>query len=378
MTARTRDLRKICRGIPGSMFLDWDRRRTHLRDSHVEYPLMRNPGRPWRPASQHFLIFLFESVSSLLIRPGSAPHVDLQPLAGNGPVQPLRDDDMPLIFLVHNDERFLPSFYDHYRGMGVTRFICVDDASTDGTRDFLSAQPDTDVWTSNVRYREAARGRIWRERLLARYGANRWYLMVDSDEYFVYESFGRENILDYTRRLDRERIRRVAAPMLDLYPVGRLGDAEFKPGDTRMPWVVASHFDRDGYTAKVSGSAISVRGGVRARVFDAHGELIKYPLMRWDHVCSLGRTIHRPRPAFYNFAPVTAALLHFKIFSDLPQTAAAAIREGQHYKDARIYRNVAEKLEGAADLDLSYAGSIPYAGVDDLIERGFVVPIASY
>ena len=69
------------------------------------------------------------------------------------------------------------------------------------------------------------------------------------------------------------------------------------------------------------------------------------------------------------------ALLHFKMFSDVGETAAKAVDEGQHYKGAKIYKAVLGRLAGPAALDLSYEDSIPYAGVDDLIQRGFMLPL---
>ena len=87
---------------------------------------------------------------------------------------PLSEDDFPLIFVVHNGRRFLPSFLDHYRSIGVTRFVCVDDVSSDGTTDYLLKQKDVDVHFSNVRYGDAARSKTWRELLAEKYGKNKW------------------------------------------------------------------------------------------------------------------------------------------------------------------------------------------------------------
>ena len=294
-----------------------------------------------------------------------------------GALRPLSGNDFPLVFTTRNDMRLIASFFRHYRTMGVTRFICVDDASTDGTADFLLAQPDAELFTSNVRYKDADRGKIWREMLFAIFGCDRWYLSVDSDEFFLYETAGREQIGDFARRLDASGLRRLPAPMLDLYPVGDLSRAVFSGADGVMPWDVATHFDGGGYTAKAFETGVSVYGGVRSRVFEAHGELMKYPLLRWDRYCSLGRTIHRPRPSQYNFAPALGVLLHFKIFSDLGQTTARAVQEGQHYKDAKVYRAILRRLETVGRLDLSCEHSIPFAGVDDLMQRGFMLPLTT-
>ena len=293
-----------------------------------------------------------------------------------GPLRPLSDQDFPLIVLTHNDMRFMPSFFAHYRAMGVTRFICMDDVSTDGTPDFILAQPDAELFTSNVRYKQAARGRAWREKLLALFGTDRWYLNVDSDEYFLYESISRETIVEFTRRLDSARIRRLPAPMLDLYPVGEISSAVFTGVGAQMPWDIASHLDGTGYTAQFFETGMSIYGGVRARALMAPGELIKYPLIRWDRYCWLGRTIHRPKPSLYNFAPAMGALLHFKIFSDVRERTEVAVREGQHYMNAHNYQVALEHLNSDA-MDFSYDGSLRYSGADDLVERGFMAPLAA-
>ncbi len=52
-------------------------------------------------------------------------------------IEPLTSADVPLVFVTHNDAVLLSAFIQHYRQLGVTRFICVDDVSTDGTRGSL-------------------------------------------------------------------------------------------------------------------------------------------------------------------------------------------------------------------------------------------------
>ena len=337
------------------------------------YPVGGDRGPPWSQSWASTTINLAKRQLSFLSR-GDPGEVEIH-RKSPGALRPLSKDDFPLVVLTHNDMRLMPSFFQHYRSMGVTRFICLDDASVDGTADFILAQPDAELFTSNVRYKDAERGKIWREKLFTLFGGDRWYLNVDSDEYFLYESIARESVGDFTRRLDAAGVSRVPAPMLDLYPVGDISRALFSGTNGAMPWHVATHFDGAGYTAKAFRTGISIYGGVRSRVFQAHGELIKYPLIRWDRYCSLGRTIHRPKPSLYNFAPALGVLLHFKIFSDVGETAARAVEEGQHYKGAKIYKAVLNRLTAPASFDLAYEDSIPFAGVDDLIRRGFMLPL---
>ena len=57
------------------------------------------------------------------------------------------------LFSLFRDEMFFaPAFFDHYRGLGIEQFLILDDGSTDGTRDFLAAQPDCVLLASDLSY----------------------------------------------------------------------------------------------------------------------------------------------------------------------------------------------------------------------------------
>ena len=131
-------------------------------------------------------------------------------------VSRLEEDDIPLIFVTHNDMNIVQMFLDHYRKVGVTRFICVDDISKDGTRDYLLDQPDVDVWASSLRFAQARRGRRWREQLFRQYGLNRWYLNVDSDEFLVFDNYEEQPLSKLIRKLEQTGQKRLAAPMLSI------------------------------------------------------------------------------------------------------------------------------------------------------------------
>jgi hypothetical protein len=97
------------------------------------------------------------------------------------PVKPLVAGDLALLVPSRNERRFIDPFLRHYRQLGITRFIWIDDRSTDGSVEALKEQRDVDLYVSNARYKEARRGRLWRHMLVDLYGQNRWYLSVDVD-----------------------------------------------------------------------------------------------------------------------------------------------------------------------------------------------------
>ncbi|CDM56348.1 MULTISPECIES: glycosyltransferase family 2 protein [Rhizobium] len=288
-------------------------------------------------------------------------------------IKPLTSADVPLVFVTHNDAVLLNAFIQHYRQLGVTRFICVDDVSTDGTREALLSEPDVDVWTSPVRYGNARRGRNWRERLFATYGFDRWYLNVDSDEFLVYDDCFRRPLSSLINALEARNLKRMAAPMLDMYP--KLSEvAEASPPIDR-PWQFSRYLDGDSYVSTLTKRGISINGGPRGRKFSEGNELIKYPVIYWDNECFFGSSPHQPLPYERNFPSVWGAILHFKFFTNYKAKIAEAAEGKQHYNSSEHYQKMMDVLHREGEIDFSYGQSIRYDGPQQLIDRGFMTKI---
>jgi len=96
--------------------------------------------------------------------------------------------------------------------------------------------------------------------------------------------------------------------------------------------------------------------------------LIKIPLIRGG----AGRWVSNHKTTLLNLAPMHAALLHFKYFSDFHDRVTVAIMEGQHYDAASEYARYAAALRDNAKLSFFYEGSVAYTGSHDLMQRGFL------
>ena len=66
--------------------------------------------------------------------------------------RPPRNMPATLFAVMRNEMYFLPAFLAHYRALGVKQFVIVDDASDDGTTQYLAAQPDCCSGMSEHRY----------------------------------------------------------------------------------------------------------------------------------------------------------------------------------------------------------------------------------
>lgn len=282
---------------------------------------------------------------------------------------PTRPSEIAAVCLSRNEVATLPEFLKHYRRLGVTRFIFLDDASTDGTRELLLAENDVDVWTSPVRYVDAKRGKLWREALFNEYGLDRWYLNVDADEFLFYDGCGGHSLFDVVEVLNKSGIKRLPAPMIDIY---HSDDGAAVGGD---PWKAPHLFDAAGYTAELTKRGISIKGGPRRRIFGEKNELMKYPLIYWDEACSLGVSIHQPLPYTRNFSPIWGAMLHFKFFGDYGTKIEAAVADGQHFNGSMHYRAIAEALRKNGKIDFVFEHTTRFQGPNQLRELGLISPI---
>ena len=285
-------------------------------------------------------------------------------------VRPLDDRDLPLVAQVRNGRRYLPSFLAHYRKLGVTRFIFVDDGSNDGTAEYLSPMSDVDLYRSTIGYTESNRGILFKEEIVRRYGKNRWWLFVDIDEYLVFEGAEDRSLGDLIASLERQRIRRLLAPLLDMYPLGDVDQARFDGPDATMPWQVAAAFDKSGYFARFRGKDWEIRGGMRRRVFGNWLELTKYPLMYVSDRVHFN-SIHYPRPASENCVPILGNLLHFKIFDDYAASIRKAVKEGRYFGRSKHYKIALDTI--ARKQPQFYVPNISetFTGPGKLLELGF-------
>jgi hypothetical protein len=291
------------------------------------------------------------------------------------PRRGLGRNDLPLIVATRDSRGLLPSFLTHYRGLGVTRFLVVDEHSSDGSRDLLLEQPDVELYSPSLNYADALRGKLWREAIVRLYGRNRWYVNVDVDEFLVYDRYRSRALPEVVARLNQLGLKRLAAPMIDLYPTGAIESAAIPESAERMPWQAAPMFDADGYSFEVGLRSMRIRGGVIRRAFAGDLELVKFPVVYWDALTVLARSIHYPLPYWRNFGMIGGALLHFRFVAGFKKRTFEAVATGQYAGQSRFYRDVLKSGVDISNASLCGPQSIRYEGDRQLSELGFFAPI---
>ncbi|AXC48710.1 glycosyltransferase family 2 protein [Paracoccus suum] len=256
-----------------------------------------------------------------------------------------------LVFVTLRNERVrLPYFLDYYRRMGVAHFLCVDNASNDGSAEYLAQQRDVSLWTTKASYKAARFGMDWINGLLLRHGIGHWCLTVDPDEFLIYPHCDTRPLRALTDWLDASGIRSFSAMLIDAYPRGFIGEQTYREGDD--PFEIARWFDPANYTIQKNAEYgnLWIQGGPRGRAFFAQEPwkgpaLNKIPLVKWSRQYVYVSSTHMLLPRSLNLVydedggeKASGCLLHAKFLSTFADKAKEELDRGQHYSDSHEYR----------------------------------------
>lgn len=265
-----------------------------------------------------------------------------------GEWEQVNENDPVLVCAVKNDLEKIKKFIPYYKELGIRQFVVIDNDSSDGTFEFLCEHKEITVYRCTHSF-TADRKIAWIDRVIAEIGDDRWYLMVDSDEFVTYLGVNEHKIDEFVRRnreLGRERI---GSFMLDMYPKEALfestGETDFMEN--------YCYFDKDTYEVMQARNGLRIKGGPRFRKFGTTMKLSKYCLFyfgRDDIVPSAH--IHIPFEKSLN-APVSIAIRHYKFLnhSDFDKVVEA-VQTGMHSEDSKEYKTYLKGINGNEKLTL--------------------------
>jgi hypothetical protein len=274
----------------------------------------------------------------------------------------IRPSDLLCFTTLRNEAVRLPYFLEYYREMGINHFLIVDNDSTDGSLDYLAAQPDVSVWTTQGSYKRSRFGVDWINWLQLKFAHGHWSLVVDADEFLVYPFCDTRPLRALTDWLDASSIKSFSAMLLDMYPKGRLDEQPYLPGQN--PMEIASWFDSGNYTISKNRrfGNLWIQGGPRARMFfpDAPEQapaLNKIPLVKWDRRYAYVSSTHMLLPRGLNQVydewggeKASGVLLHAKFLDTFTAKAAEELSRKQHYAASVEYKAYAETMRDDPDL----------------------------
>ena len=310
--------------------------------------------------------------------------------------------------LVHNEMHFLPPFLEHYRKLGVGRFIFVDDRSTDGTAAYLDQQPDVMALKSSRKYGDKIAAEdaealglphrrlelVWRMLLVEKYALDEWSLHLDADEFLdLPEGM---TISDFTAKLGDDNGRAIMAAMIDMYPatVSDLADMADDPViDLDKPW----YFDGEEHLRLRKGKAPkTIHPGSRARLLAKHDlnpksawletRLRKYLGLKIPRYNTILKPVLLRGECGLRFESAHSAdlktsdgillpLRHYKFNGPIHARIHRATTSGGNTRGGLEYKHLKQLLAAMQeiDLDFRYRKSVRYTGFDDFCRAGIAV-----
>ena len=310
-----------------------------------------------------------------------------------GTLQSLQGEACRIFSVVGDEPYFVPYFLDHYRNLGVTRFVFYLDRQSDELRQYIVSQPDVTAFTSSIAFATAfgrySNGALFRwhhllnDFLTEKIFAKRWALSVDVDEFAILPS--RFSTLDeYCSYLDGLSVVHVGAPMVEPYPK-MLSELDVC-GSQVEPFSVCQFFDLGPYycwSDRLTPDCL--HAGVRQRIVDkvqrlfpqefakiiAPGNRYKPPKMWKVPLLKHGygvRRIMKHEATHSPSIPNGLALMHFKFFPNYQAKVADAIASSQYYQNSLEYRLLGlarDKLGDCSLIDDAYTRL--YQGPDSLV-----------
>ena len=263
---------------------------------------------------------------------------------------------------LRNEALRLPYFLDHHRKLGVDHFLIVDNASDDGSRDWLQRQGDVSLWLTTQGYKQSRFGLDWLTWLQRRHGSGHWCLTLDADEILVYPYHESRNLRALTERLEVQGLDSFGAVMLDLYPKGPVDAQSY--GQGQDPVEVLPWFDSGNYVVQVQPRMrnLWIQGGPRARIFFAAEPrraptLNKVPLVRWQRGFAYVNSTHALLPRRLNAVfdeaggeQISGVLLHTKFLPIIGQKSVEERERRQHFANSALYADYYDRLSQSPDL----------------------------
>lgn len=254
-----------------------------------------------------------------------------------------------------NDLERLEGGVNHHRKLGIRRFVVVDNASDDGTLEWLANQQDIDVVKVEAPY-TTNRREAWINRVIAHYGTDRWYLVVDSDEMLVYPGCEERGIDSLVSACDSAGETRLRALMVDMYAK----PGYFETGKRSRFLSECVYFDSDTYRKCPRRHLDLVCGGPRERVFEQAPWLTKYPLFKPGPKCVECKS-HFLFPLAENKGTRCDLFLkHYKFIPGDGKEYERRAKSGTYHNGSSQYRKYMSVMEQETALDFFYPGTTRY------------------
>lgn len=252
-----------------------------------------------------------------------------------------------LICAAKNECENMKKIYHYYQNIGVKNFVFIDNNSSDDSIKEYCKMQGVNIFLAKETY-TSIRRQAWINRIMAHYGFNKWYLVIDSDEYLDYNQSSTHSLGDVIKFCKDKQITRMQALMVDMYPE----NIEYSNQDIDF-LNEYKFFDKNTYEKMNDRNALLLngyQGGVRARLFhhaseDAKPWLTKYPLL-FIQEGDIQFQSHMSFPFYKNFQSENyLAIRHYKFLPSDLEKYKHRMALGNFSRGSQEYKQYVTEME---------------------------------
>lgn len=266
------------------------------------------------------------------------------------------DDGIILICFYNNFEPLAKKWMNHYINIGIKNFVLVDNNSTDKSTNILKKyekKVNISFWKINETY-NCYKMCGWKQQILEYYGSGKKYLIVDSDELFIYKNYQKISFTDF---LAKTKVSFIKSLMLDVYTnkniyAGKLDDFKFVDRGTYRKTSTVPYGQR-------------FYGGPRARIFEISPSLQKIPFISYSGSEVLANDHYYYPWNINKKSKYCSYLLHYKFLPEDKEKYDTFAKDERHWNNSReykTYQNVLSKTPKTSFYDKNI--SIPIDKID--------------
>ncbi len=276
------------------------------------------------------------------------------------------DEYVPIFLCAVKDDLIrVKAQVEYHRSIGIKHFAYIDNMSTDGTFEWLLSQNDVSLFRVDEKYNGTVKN-AWCRQVTDILGYDKWYLILDADEFFMYPEIESHPIHEYIKHLEQEKITSTLAFMLDMYAKeGLFNSSSVSPDNFRKDFC---YFDTNTYKIQRTHRTLIIKGGPRSRLFSTGNLLTKYPLIKLTK--SMLVLTHSNLPNRLNFEsslPI-AVLLHYKFLPYDVSIYEDRMNAGIYANGSRAYKAIMKQYESNPEISFYYDKSQKLNSSMDLLQ----------
>ncbi len=266
------------------------------------------------------------------------------------------DDSIILICFYNDFESFAEKWINHYINIGIKNFVLVDNNSKDNSTKILKKYEkivNISFWEIKEKY-NCYKMCGWKQQILEFYGTGNKFLIVDSDELFIYQDYETIKLEEF---INRKNISYIKALMLDVYTNKKIYEGNLED---------FNYVDRGTYRITTSVPYKQrFYGGPRSRVFGINPSLQKIPFILYT-----GNEVYANDHYYYPWdinekAIFCSYLLHYKFLPSDENKYNKFVKDGRHWNNSheyKVYQSILSNFNNASFYDKNI--SIPITDIE--------------